>query len=266
MSCKTSLPIFLLLSNTYTGASKHTRKGTHMCKRPCAYVHTKKETYSHTRHSVHSNKLPSHSIWFVISFSALIISQYLGHSPLIVSRVLRSALLSHPDGLGTQTSIRSATREGEENFELLMSSNGIDQKSPLVRKSCRGRMLNGRGYESKFYLTWQNKWSKVRINAMFSVCGLKKMGKWEHENRNLVSVRGRERENDTNKWREGEGRTWNGNIGGARCCWQGREAKKRKLISWKGREDECEQMFGLSVSKRDKWRTYRFLQHPKSLC
>lgn len=179
MSCKTSLPIFLLLSNTYTGTSKHTRKGTHMCKRPCAYVHTKKETYSHTRHSVHSNKLPSHSIWFVISFSALIISQYLGHSPLIVSRVLRSALLSHPDGLGTQTSIRSATREGEENFELLMSSNGTDQKSPLVRKSCRGRMLNGRGYESKFYLTWQNKWSKVRINAMFSVCGLKK---WESEN------------------------------------------------------------------------------------
>lgn len=78
------------------------RACTHMCKRTHTHTHTKKrrrrDMYSHAHNSFNSSKLPSHSIWFVISFSALIISQYLGHSPLIVSRVLRSVLLSHPDG------------------------------------------------------------------------------------------------------------------------------------------------------------------------
>lgn len=86
-------------SPTLTRARANTH--IHTCKQKRTYVHThkrKKKMYSHADNSFNSRKLSSHSIWFVISFSALIISQYLGHSPLIVSRVLRSVLLSHPDG------------------------------------------------------------------------------------------------------------------------------------------------------------------------
>lgn len=77
-------------------------------------THTRKKNIKNYTHTDNLTKLPSHSIWFVISFSALIISQYLGHSPLIISRVLCLVLLPPTRRLGTQTSIRS-TRRKEEN-------------------------------------------------------------------------------------------------------------------------------------------------------
>lgn len=92
------------------------------CKGKYTQTHTQKKIIhiqSHTHNSFHSSKLPSHSIWFVISFSALIISQYLGHSPLMVSRVLCSALLSRPDGwaLRPQSEAPGERGGGEERGE-----------------------------------------------------------------------------------------------------------------------------------------------------
>lgn len=133
-------------------------------------AHTKKEMYSRARRSVASNKLPSHSIWFVISFSALIISQYLGHSPLIVSRVLRSVLLSHPDGWVRRPQ-SEAPRERRGELRAPDELQWHRSKSPPVQKTRRGRTLNGCGYEGKFYLTRQDKLSKVRINAITLMCG-----------------------------------------------------------------------------------------------
>lgn len=124
MSSKTSLPIFLLLSNTYTR-----RKWTHTRARAHARTHTRRETCMVTRahNSFDSRKLPSHSIWFVISFSALIISQYLGHGPLIVSRVLRSALLSHPDGWVLRPQSWAPGEKAAKDLELLTDRRDTDR-------------------------------------------------------------------------------------------------------------------------------------------
>lgn len=88
MSSRTSLPIFLLPSSPTLTQAWETHIHTH--------THQDEDMYSQTHLILANSHHTPSGLWS--HSGALIISQYLGRGPVIISRVLSSALLSHPDG------------------------------------------------------------------------------------------------------------------------------------------------------------------------